>query len=141
MKDGIKGTALVIGIFLLIALVSVGAWVFRVVTADIKGEGDAIIKQQSAENWTKEQAAFEDLYAEIVATDRKITSAAEAKALATNDSDMRTATDTYIGTKNVCLSFVADYNAKARSFLAEEFRAADLPAQISSTNPTTDCEG
>ena len=141
MKDGIKGTALVIGIILVIALVGIGAWVFRVLTADIKGEGDAIIKRESAENWTKEQAAFEDLYAEIVATDRKITVAAVAQALATTESDRLTAGQVYIGTQGVCLSFVADYNAKARSFLADEFRAADLPEQIGTTDPTTDCEG
>ena len=35
---------------------------------------------------------------------------------------------------------VADYNAKARNYLAAEFRAADLPAQIDSLNPNTDCQ-
>lgn len=125
-----------VGVIILVIGISAGVWAFKVGTSEVKGKGDAIIKKNSAENWTKEQAAFESLYAEIVATDRKITVA--TAALARNPDD-RTAQDTLNGTANVCLSFVADYNAKARSYLAESFRSTDLPYQIDGLDVATDC--
>ena len=39
-----------------------------------------------------------------------------------------------------CLSKAAGYNADARSYLSEDFRAADLPAQIDPNLSTTDCK-
>lgn len=133
------GTAVlgVLGGVLLLALLTVGAWGVKVATSGIRGEGDAVIQRNSAENWTTAQARFEGLYAEIIATDQKVQIAKEA--LDANPDD-RTATDNYYGTRTVCLSIVADYNAEARSFLAANFRAADLPDQIDSRNPATDCQ-
>jgi hypothetical protein len=122
---------------IVVGIVAVGIWAFRVITADVKGEGDAIIEQQSAENWTAAQARFEELYADIVATDRKIQIAAAALL---EDPDDETAEDTYAGTVNYCLTIVGEYNAEARKFLSEDFRAADLPDQISDLDPETDCK-
>lgn len=122
---------------LILAAISAGVWGIRVATAPVVGVGDAHITKYSAENWTKAQARFEGLYAEIVATDQKISVAKSALDASPND---RTAKDNYYGTQTVCLSFVADYNAEARSYLAEDFRAADLPEQISGFDKTTDCK-
>lgn len=127
----------VFGGVLIVAAFAIGLWAFRVATSEPKGRGDAVIEKNSAANWTAAQARFESLYAEIVATDRKVTLAHELLA---TDPGNRTARDTYVGTRNVCLSFVADYNAAARSYLAGDFRAADLPAQITTTDPDTDCK-
>lgn len=126
----------VLSIVFVIAL-SVGIWVARVGTSGIRGQGNAVIQKNSAQNWTSAQARFESLYAEIVATDRKVTVAADYLAKHPGD---KTATDTYVGTQNVCLSFVADYNAAARTYLAADFRAVDLPAQIDDRDPATDCK-
>lgn len=126
-----------LGIVLIVAL-SWGVWALKVATSGVVGQGNAIIQKNSAQNWTKAQGEFESMYAEIEATDRKITVAKTALDLDKNDL---TAKQTYIGTQNVCLSMVADYNAKARTFLAEDFRAADLPGQIDTMNTTTDCQG
>lgn len=128
--------AFLVGIVACVA-VAIAAWFFRVQTSEIKGEGDALIRKNSAQNWTTAQARFESLYAEIAATDRKVTI---AKQRLDAHPDDKTAADTYLGTQNVCLSFVADYNAAARTYLAADFRAVDLPAQIDATDPTTDCQ-
>lgn len=131
------GAGFIVGL-VCFAMIGLAVWGVRVATSDVKGEGDAVIQKNSAENWTKAQARFESLYAEIVATDRKVTA---AKERVDADPDDRTAADTYFGTQNVCLSFVADYNAEARTYLSADFRAADLPEQIDDLDPTTDCKG
>lgn len=120
-----------------IALV-VGTYVVAVAVSGPKGVGDAIIKKNSAENWTAAQARFEDLYAGIEAADAKIALAAANVEAAVPDA--KTAQQTYTGLVSGCLDLVGDYNADARKFLAEDFRASDLPAQIDGLNPTTDCK-
>lgn len=129
--------AVMVAVVVAVAVLGAVTWGIRVATSGVKGQGDAVIRKNSAENWTVAQARFESLYAEIVATDRKITVAAEQRA---GDPDDRTAADTYLGTRNVCLSMVADYNAEARTFLSADFRAVYLPPQIDDSDPTTDCK-
>lgn len=114
-----------------------GIWAFTVATSQVRGQGNAIIQKNSAQNWTKAQAEFEDMYAHIEASDRKIVIAKER--MDANPGD-RIAEDNYYGSMTVCQSQVADYNALARSYTAQDFRSADLPDQIDSRNPTTDCK-
>jgi hypothetical protein len=121
----------------IVALIGAAWWGIGVATSGVRGQGDGIVKNNSAQNWTAAQAKFEDLYADIVATDRKVTIAAQAKAA---NPDDRTAADTYLGTVNICVSLVGDYNAEARKFLAADWRAPDLPHQIDDLDPTTDCK-
>jgi hypothetical protein len=125
-------------IVIIVTLVIGGAiWALNVATSGPRGQGDALIEQNSAENWTAAQARFEDLYADIEATDRKITVAGQAIAVNPND---KTAQQTYAGTVNYCLSVVGDYNAEARKYLAADFRASDLPTQIDNNSSATDCK-
>lgn len=137
MKSTLKSIA--VGLAVLVGLLAVGwgAWALNVAMSPVKGTGEAYAQRNSAQNWTTAQGRFEDLYAEVVAADQKVAIAKERLDLERTD---RTAQDTYYGTRNVCLSIVADYNAEARKYLSENFRAADLPAQISTTDPTTDCK-
>ena len=136
-KIGGFGLLWIVVAVIFLGLIGVGIWGFTVLTAGVKGSGDAVIEQQSSENWTAAQARFEDMYADIVATDRKITVAAQALAL---DPEDRTAKDTYLGTVNYCISVVGEYNAEARKFLSEDFRSADLPEQIGMNDTDTDCK-
>jgi len=128
---------LAIGAVALIVAVSVGAWGLRVATSEIRGQGDAVVQRNSAQNWTSAQAEFESLYAEVVAQDKTVTIAKER--LDANPAD-RTAQQNYDGARMVCANTVGRYNATARSYLSEDFRAADLPAQIGALDSTTDCE-
>ncbi|AWY04865.1 hypothetical protein PBI_FLOOF_28 [Microbacterium phage Floof] len=127
---------LTVGVLALLALPAI-SWGVGVATSGPKGLGDAYAEKNSSQNWTAAQARFEDLYADIIATDRKITVAAEQKAADPGD---KTAADTYLGTVNYCIGVVGEYNAEARKYLAADFRAADLPAEIDNYDPATDCK-
>lgn len=118
----------------------VGIWGFKVATSDIKGQGDATRIKNDARNRIRAQEGFEKLYADIVASDRKIDVADSAAEASPDDRTLR---QNASGVRQYCISVVGEYNAKARSYSAEDFRAADLPYQIDSTTQTsdTDCKG
>lgn len=120
-----------------IAVVSVGVWGFRVITSDTRGQGNAVIQKNDANNRIAAQERFESLYQEIVASDRKIAVAAAALAMSGDD---KTAQQNYSGIVNYCIQVVGEYNAEARQFTAEDFRSPDLPYQIDNRNPDTDCK-
>jgi hypothetical protein len=120
-----------------VAAISIGVWAFKVHTSDVRGQGDAVSRKNSGDNRIAQQEAFEKLYAEIKAADQRIDVAAAAKKAQPGDVIAET---NYTGAMNYCIGVVADYNAKARSYTAEQWRAADLPAQIDTTDPATDCK-
>jgi hypothetical protein len=118
-------------------LISGAVWGLTVALSGPRGQGDAIIEKNSAENWVAAQAGFERDYQEILTTDLKITNAYQAWQADTEDKTLQT---NYEGLKSYCLSKVSSYNADARSFLSQDFRSADLPSEIPLTNSTTDCK-
>jgi hypothetical protein len=126
--------AIVIGV---IAIVGIGVWGFRVITSDVAGQGNATIQKNSANNRIAAQERFEQMYQDIKASDRKIAVAAAALAVNKDDKTLQT---NYTGTVNYCIQAVGDYNAEARKFTAEDFRSPDLPYQISTVDPDTDCK-
>jgi hypothetical protein len=126
-----------IAVLAVVGLISVGAWGFRVLTSDVKGQGDSIIQKNSATNRIFAQQNFEERYQDILAADRRIDTVYLAwKA----DKTDPTLTTNLTGTINYCIDAVAEYNADARKFLLEDFKAEDLPDVISNTNPLTDCK-
>lgn len=126
----------VLAIMLVVGLVGVAVWGFRVATSDVKGQGDATITKNSSTNRIAAQERFEDLYADIKATDAKIAPAKQVfKANPTTVNQTN-----YTGLVNYCLDVVGDYNAEARKFTSADFRAIDLPAQISDMDESTDCK-
>lgn len=120
-----------------IAVVSIGVWGFRVATSDVKGQGDAVIIKNDAVNRIAQQERFEQLYAEVKAADQKIVVMAAAVVADPND---KTAQQNLTGIQNYCISVIADYNALARKYSAEDFRSVDLPGQIDQSLPSTDCK-
>lgn len=123
-----------LGAVLLLALI-VGVWAFRVTTSDIKGRGDAEITKNSAANRIAKQERFEALYAEVLASDRRLDQLAKDAKDGTAETRTR-----YSGAVSHCHNVVADYNAEARKFTARDYRELDLPAQIDQTDPATDCK-
>ena len=115
---------------LLIIGIPIGIWAFTVATADIKGEGDKIIEKESSENFIAAQAFFEDTYAEFDASLDKITLAKVALEADPTDPTLRT---NLSGAQNHCVNVAADYNAESRKYLSEEFKSADLPAKLDSS--------
>lgn len=131
-----------VGVFILIflgviALVGALVWGFRVVTSDIRGQGNAVIIKNDAVNRIAQQERFEQLFADVKAADLKIGTAAAAVALSPLD---KTAQQTYTGTINFCIQVSADYDALARKYSAEDFRSVDLPDQIDRFDSSTDCK-
>jgi len=120
-----------------VALISVGTWAFRVLTSDVKGRGDATLQKNAGSNRIAAQERFESLYADIIAADQKIDVFAQA-AIADPSNDIAQAN--LFGTMAYCVQVRNDYNAEARKYSAEQFRAADLPYAIDITDPTTDCK-
>lgn len=116
---------------------SAGIWALKVASSDAKGQGDAARTKNSGANRIAAQARFEDLYAGIKAADERIDVMAVAKKA--DPKDVVAATN-YTGAINYCIQQRADYNAEARKYTAEQFRAIDLPAQIDSNDPAFDCK-
>lgn len=127
----------IVAAVIFVGLIGAAGWGVKVLLSPAKGAGDAVMQRESANNRISAQERFEDLYAEIVAADQKITVfAAAAKA----DPKSQVAQTNLIGAQTYCLEVIGDYNAEARKFTSEQFRAVDLPAQIDTLNPATDCE-
>ena len=119
------------------AVIGLGVWGFRVISSDIRGQGNAIIQKNEATNRIAQQERFEQLYADVKAADLKIGTAAAAVAASPLD---KTAQQTYTGTINFCIQVSADYDALARKYGAEDFRSVDLPEQIDRFDSSTDCK-
>lgn len=124
-------------VLLVLGIVGVGIWGFTVAISDVKGQGDAVVQRNSGVNRVKQQALFNQYYQEIMATDRKLDAAADDLAQDPKDLVLKT---NYTGMINHCNDVVGDYNALARSYLAADFRDADLPYMIDPNNPETDCK-
>lgn len=127
---------IVVVVIVLGALVAGGVWLTSVLTSDLKGQGDAEKIKNSAPNRIQAQEKFEDLYAEIRAADVNIGLADERAAAAPADNKLATE---LAGLRQYCNTLVGRYNAEARKFRSEQFRAIDLPAKIDDTDRLTDC--
>jgi cytoskeletal protein RodZ len=124
-------------VLLVLGVVGVGVWGFTAAVSDVKGRGDAVTQRNSGVNRVKQQALFNTYYQDIKATDRKLDAAADDLAQDPKDRVLKT---NYTGMINYCNDVVGQYNTLARSYLAEEFRDADLPYQIDPNDPETDCK-
>ncbi len=123
------GLAISTWIIILIAagLISAAIWGITVATSGVKGQGDGIIKNNSSQNWIKQQAKFEDLYAEYEATQVRIDLFKETADANPNDAIAQT---NYTGQVSHCTDVVAEYNAATRSFLSEDWKSIDLPPTL-----------
>lgn len=138
MRGGITRGVLILLVLLTVStLIGVAVWLFGVGTSDLKGKGDAVKQKNSANNRIAAQQTFEDLIADIKASDRKLDqAAADKKAYPTNDIYVVN----YAGLVAHCLDTVGRYNADARKYTAAQFKASDLPTEVDITDPTTDCK-
>jgi len=105
-------------------------WGLGVIGAPIKGQGDAFKQKESASNRIVQQAEFEDLNAEYESALVKIPI---AKKAAKQDPNNQTKQTEYIGLVNYCVGVAGKYNAESRKYLAADFKAIDLPAQLDRT--------
>lgn len=137
-----RGASWRIGVWLVVAVIFVGAvsagvWYFHVATSDIRGRGNATRQVNSADNRLFAQGHFNDLYQDILASDRKLDQAAADTAARPDDPIAAT---NYTGLKAHCEDTVAAYNSAARKITQAKFRDEDLPYQIDPADPKTDCK-
>lgn len=137
----VRGGGWRLGVIVVVAVLFVMAlgalvWGIQVATSPAKGAGDAFQTKNSGTNRIAAQERFEDLYQEILASDKRIDVAADAYKRNKSGSNEVNLT----GAITYCQSVVADYNAEARKYTSEQFRAADLPASINESNESTDCK-
>lgn len=108
-------------------LIGWGIWGLNVATSGVRGQGDGIIKNNSSENWIKQQAKFEDLHAEYESTLVRIDQFQKISLENPNDAIAQT---NYNGQISHCTDVVAEYNAATRSFLSEDWKSIDLPPSL-----------
>ena len=120
-----------------ITVIGVAWWGLSVALSDPAGKAEAYRRVNNAGNRLAQQAYFEQTYADIKAADRKLTTLATAAKGQPADSAAATR---LTGAENYCQDLVGDYNAAARKQVAERFRDVDLPPQIDTSDPATDCE-
>lgn len=137
-KWTVRAWVIALLVLVLAGVITTALWGLRVATSDVKGQGDAVVIKNDARNRIRAQEGFEKLYADIQAADRNLTTTARTlRAKPTGDLKLETE---LLGQKHYCAGLVADYDAKARSFTQQDFRAADLPQKINASDGTTDCE-
>jgi hypothetical protein len=127
----------IVAVVLFVGAIGIGIWAFQVGTADVKGRGDTVRKVNQVDNRLFAQGNFNDLYQEVMASDRKLDQAAADKAAHPQDPFFDT---TYTGLRAHCEDARAQYNSAARKISQAKFRDADLPYQVDDSDPKTDCK-
>lgn len=134
-ERGSAGTVAVIVLaVLLVIVVPIAFFAAKTVLAPTIGKAKAYQAKNSALNRVQAQERFEEMYQDVLASDRRLDPLAAAK------DESLTAKQTYLGAVSYCISAVGEYNAEARKYSAAEFRAIDLPPQIDPYTPETDCK-
>lgn len=127
----------VVAAVVLVLLLTAGIWAVRVATSEQVGQGNAVRKKNSSDNWVKQQEDFQRRYNSILSQDKNITIA--YKRMIADPTDQVKEIN-YSGAVSLCNDAVGQYNSKANEYNSEDFRDASLPAQIDQTNPQTDCQ-
>ena len=131
---------IIIGVVAFFGLLGAGIWYLKVQTSGIKGAGDATVQINSGVNRINSQEWFHGQYAQIQAADRQLDElAANVKRFAGKADEAFWVTN-YTGVKNRCAEMVAVYNAEAQKVSRQQWRDPNLPAQIDTSSPTTDCK-
>lgn len=117
-------------IVIVVALISIAGWGFRVLTSGVKGAGDATIQKNSGTNQIVQDARFQQLFESYNGSIAKIGIAAAAVEASPND---KTAKVNLTGAQQYCVDIVNQYNALASSFIAEDFRGTNLPSTLNQT--------
>ena len=119
-------------------------WGFGVATAGIFGRGEAHKIKESAVNRIVQQAAFEQQYADVLKFDQQIEDAnrgiaewdkanagKQGNAIGTLAQQRAYLVQVRDGLVQQCQNTATAYSAGTRKYLAEDFKSADLPYEIS----------
>jgi hypothetical protein len=120
----------------MVALISGGIWAFKVATSEVRGAGDATIEINSGKNQIQSQELFEAMYAKVLEYDRNLDVAAATLARTPSSFNQTN----YDGLVMTCNAAVEQYNAETRKVGSAKWRAPDLPYEIDTTSPESDCQ-
>lgn len=116
-------------VILAVAIIGIGAWIFSIVTAPVRGQAGAFKQQQSTLNRVQQQAKFEQMSADF---DGFLVQIENAKAALKNASPTtRDQRETeLIGLRQICVSTAQNFNAESRKYLARVWKSAGLPERL-----------
>ncbi len=136
-RTGSKAALLVVAVVVFTVALSWGIWYFGVKTSGVRGAGDAERDKNSALNRVSAQEQYVAVLNDVKAADDKVTLAYEDLQLDPSSEIKQT---TLNGTKNYCVSAVADYNGLSDKYTSADFRPEGYPETLDGTDPETDCK-
>ena len=131
-----RGWIWVISAVVVVSLILGVSWAVRVATSDIRGAGDATIEINSGDNRIQSQELFEAMYAKVLEYDRNLDVAAATLAKTPSSFNQTN----YDGLVMICNAAVEQYNVETRKVGSAKWRSSDLPYEIDTTAPESDCK-
>lgn len=119
---------------LLFVVLPIGLWTFGVFSSGVRGAGDVIKQNNDANNRIQAQATFNRLWGDIQSYHDNIQAAAQALKASPTDGYQQSV---LTAEEQTCRSAVQNYNADAQNTTMRDWRPAEDPAQIDSTE---ECE-
>lgn len=113
-------------------------WGIKVAVSDVKGAGDTTIEVNSATNRINAQEYFPAQMGVIKGADAKLDGLYALWQANLGRPDEIWHQTNYTGTQNLCLQFVATYDAEAQKITRAKW-VGDMPTQIDKSDPATDC--
>jgi hypothetical protein len=134
-----RGWVWVITAVVMIGLIVGGIWAVGVATSDVRGAGDAEAEINSAGNRIAAQQWFPAQLGSIKATDAKLDGLYAIWQANVGKADESWHQGNYVGTQNLCLQFIENYDAEARKVTRERWIDQNMPLTIDKSDPATDC--
>lgn len=140
----LKMVVLAVVAILFVIVLPLVLWLGGVFASGPIGKGEAYKQKNNAGNWTSAQAQFERDFADFQKFQTQATGAQtaldrfnrdhpanpDAAPGDPNEEQRSQLTNDLAGIVQQCGNTAADYNTAARSYLSEQFRAADLPPSL-----------
>ena len=137
-----------IGILLFVGALSAIGWGIEVGVSNLRGQGNAIIAKNDAQNRIQQQAQFHQQFVSIKALDQKLTdaqvtydayikahTAANGTPFDPNAQQANNLLTVVQGLQQQCHNASASYDALTETYVAQDFRDTNLPFKISQADP------
>jgi len=113
-----------------VAVIGIGAWVFTVVTSDVKGAGGAIKQRNATVNRVQKQELFAQLAADFDGYVVKIEAQKTAVATTIDKVDKSLRQTELVGMRQVCIDTAQHFNAESQKYTSRVWKSAGLPLTL-----------
>jgi hypothetical protein len=134
-----RATALIVWFVVVAGLLSAAFFGIRWLVSDVRGQAEADIQINSAANRIAAQQWFPAQLGSIKSTDAKLDGLYALWQANIGKADESWHQTNYIGTQNLCLQFIENYNAEAQKVTREKWIDPSMPLTIDKSDPATDC--